>query len=295
MHGYKSGFVALIGRPNVGKSTLLNSLVGQKIAIMSDVAQTTRTRILAIFTDDEAQIVFLDTPGIHKSNDKLGDYMVKSAERTLTEADAVFFVVDASEKIGSGERYIMDRLSGVDSPIILVINKVDLIDRDNVLPIIKTYADRLHFAAVVPVSAKEEINLDTLVNEVKRFLPEGIKYYPDDFVTDQPERLIVAELIREKALVLTRDEVPHAIAVDTEEIKQRGKKIFVRAVIYVEQESQKGIVIGKNGSLLKKIGQSARGDIEMLLGGEVYLDLWVKVKKDWRKKDGAIKNFGLGD
>ncbi len=297
MTNYKSGFVAVIGRPNVGKSTLMNELVGQKIAIMSPVAQTTRTKIRAIYTDEEAQIIFVDTPGLHKPLDKLGEYMVKAAEESLKETDAVYFVTDATADFGAGERYILERLKNVAAPVILVINKIDLIGDgtkpEAMLPIIKKYADKREFAAVVPVSAKNDLNTAKLIAETKKLLPQGVKYYPDDYITDQPERLIVAEIIREKALLLTRDEVPHAIAVETEEMKKRGKKFYIRAVIYVEHESQKGIVIGKKGSLLKEIGAAARLDAKMLVGCDVYLDLWVKVKKDWRKKDGAIKNLGL--
>lgn len=294
--GYKSGFVAVIGRPNVGKSTLINSLIGQKIAIMSDKPQTTRNRILCVLTQKDAQIVFLDTPGIHKPKDKLGNYMVKAAEGTLREVDGIFFVVDATEKIGPGERYILERLQTTNKPVILVVNKLDLIPKEQVLPIISRYNESYSFAGVVPISAKEEVNLDRLVEEVKKYLPEGPRYYPEDMVTDQPERLIVAELIREKALLLTREEVPYAIAVDVDEMTTRPKgDVYIRATTYVERESQKGIVIGAKGALLKEIGALARKDIEALLGSKVYLDLWVKVKKDWRDREGVLRNFGFTD
>ena len=292
---YKSGFIAVIGRPNVGKSTLINKVIGQKIAIMSDKPQTTRSRIQCILTQDDAQIIFLDTPGIHKPMFKLGEYMLKAAEGTLKEVDAIFFVVDATEKFGGGEKYILERLESVTTPVILVINKVDLIEREKVLPIIATYAEKRNFAATVPISAVEGTNVDTLIDEAKKFLPEGPKYYPADMVTDQPERLIVAELIREKILHVTEDEVPHSVAVDIEEITPRkNSATYIRAVIYVERDSQKGILIGKGGELLKGVGKSARPEIEMLLGTKVFLDLWVKVKRGWRNSNGAIQSFGLG-
>jgi len=293
---YRSGFIAVIGRPNVGKSTLINSLIGQKIAIMSDKPQTTRNRILCVLTQPDAQMIFLDTPGIHKPKHKLGEYMVKAAEGTLKEVDAVFFVVDATEKMGPGERYILERLQATKKPVVLVVNKLDLIEKEQVLPIISNYTKAYSFAGVVPISAKEETNLDGLLEETKKYLPEGPQYYPEDMVTDQPERLIVAELVREKALMLTREEVPHAIAVDVDEMTTRPKgDVYIRLTIYVERESQKGIVIGAKGALLKEIGAMARKDIEALLGSKVYLDLWVKVRKDWRDRDGILRNFGFGD
>ena len=293
---HKSGFIAVIGRPNVGKSTLINSLIGQKIAIMSDKPQTTRNRILCILTRPEAQIVFLDTPGIHKPKHKLGEYMVKAAEGTLKEVDAIFFVVDATEKMGPGEYYTLERLQATAKPVILVVNKLDLIEKEQVLPIISHYTDKYPFVGVVPISAKEETNLDALIEEVEKYLPEGPQYYPEDMVTDQPERLIVAELVREKALQLTRDEVPHAIAVDVDEMKARDNgDTYIRVTIYVERDSQKGILIGAKGSMLKEIGRLARADIEMLLGTRVFLDLWVKVKKDWRDRDSVLRGFGFGN
>ncbi len=292
---YKSGFISVIGRPNVGKSTLINSLIGQKIAIMSDKPQTTRNRILCVLTQPDAQLVFLDTPGIHKPKHKLGEYMVKAAEGTLKEVDAILFVVDATEKMGPGEYYILERLHATHKPVILVVNKLDLIEKSRVLPIISHYTEKYSFVGVVPISAKKETNLDGLLSEVKKYLPEGPQYYPEDMVTDQPERLIVAELVREKALELTREEVPHAIAVDVDEMTTRpNDDVYIRATIYVERESQKGIVIGAKGALLKEIGAMARGDIEALLGSRVYLDLWVKVKKDWRDRDGILRNLGFG-
>ena len=293
---YKSGFIAVIGRPNVGKSTLINKIIGQKIAIMSDKPQTTRSRIQCILTQDDAQFIFLDTPGIHKPKFKLGEYMLKAAEGTLKEVDAIFFVIDATEKFGGGEKYILERLNETSQPVILVINKIDLLERTEILPLIAAYSERYKFAATVPISAADGTNVDELLNEAKKFLPEGPKYYPADMVTDQPERLIISEIIREKILHLTEDEVPHSVAVDIEEITARKNNLtYIRATIYVERDSQKGILIGKNGGLLKTVGQNARPEIEMLLGTKVFLDLWVKVKKDWRNSTGALQSFGLGD
>lgn len=293
---YKSGFVAVIGRPNVGKSTLINKIIGQKIAITSDKPQTTRSRIQCILTQDDAQIIFLDTPGIHKPKFKLGEYMLKAAEGTLKEVDAIFFVIDATEKFGGGEKYILERLNATTKPVILVVNKVDLIERQKLLPIIADYSARRDFAAVVPISALDGANVDTLIAEAKKLLPEGVQYYLADMVTDQPERLIIAELIREKILHATQDEVPHSIAVDLEEFTERDNgTIFIRATIYVERDSQKGILIGKGGAMLKQIGAAARPEIEMLLGAKIFLDLWVKVKRDWRNSIGALNQFGLKD
>ena len=292
-NNYKSGFVSVIGRPNVGKSTLINSLIGQKIAIMSDKPQTTRNKILCVLTQDDAQILFIDTPGIHKPKHKLGEYMVKAAENTLKEVDVILFVVDATENIGAGELYIMERLQSTQAPVILVVNKVDQINKQQVLPVISRYSDKLNFVGAIPISAKEKTNLDQLVEEIKKYLEDGPQYYPSDMITDQPERLVIGELIREKALRLTKEEIPHAIAVDIEEISKRNNDdLYIRATIYVERESQKGIVIGAKGSLLKEIGQLARADIENLLGSKVYIDLWVKVKKDWRNRDGILRGFG---
>ena len=291
----KSGFISVIGRPNVGKSTLINKIIGQKIAITSSKPQTTRGRIQCILTQDDAQFIFLDTPGIHKPKYKLGEYMLKAAEGTLKEVDLIFFVIDACEKFGGGEKYILERLSATDKPVILVINKIDLLDREKLLPIIAEYSARRNFAAVIPISAESGENISELLAEAKKFLPEGPKYYSEDMVTDQPERLIIAEIVREKILQVTEDEVPHSVAVDIEEIKTRRKNlIYIRAVIYVERDSQKGILIGKGGEFLKNIGKNARPEIEMLLGKKIYLDLWVKVKRGWRNSDGAIQDFGLG-
>ena len=293
---YKSGFITVIGRPNVGKSTLINKIIGQKVAITSDKPQTTRSRIQCILTLDDAQIIFLDTPGIHKPKFKLGEFMLKAAEGTLNEVDAIFFVIDATEKFGGGEKYILERLSATSKPVILVVNKVDLIQRDKILPIIADYSARRDFAAVVPISAAVGTNIDQLISEAKKFLPEGVQYYPADMVTDQPERLIIAELIREKILHATQDEVPHSIAVDLEELTTRDNgTVFIRATIYTERDSKKGILIGKGGAMLKNVGKEARPEIEMLLGANVFLDLWVKVKRDWRNSPGALQSLGLKD
>lgn len=285
----------MIGRPNVGKSTLINKIIGQKIAIMSDKPQTTRSRIQCILTQEDAQFIFLDTPGIHKPKFKLGEYMLKAAEGTLKEVDVIFFVIDANEKFGGGEKYILERLSATDKPVILVINKIDLLEREKLLPIIAEYSERKKFAAIIPISATNGENISELLEEAKKFLPEGPKYYSEDMVTDQPERLIIAEMIREKILQTTEDEVPHSVAVDLEEFTERKNKVvYIRAVIYVERDSQKGILIGKGGEFLKNIGKNSRPEIEMLLGKKVFLDLWVKVKRGWRNSDGAIQDFGLG-
>jgi len=294
MNRYKSGFAAVIGRPNVGKSTLINALIGQKIAIMSDKPQTTRSRILCILTQEDAQVIFLDTPGVHKPKHKLGSHMAKATEGALHGVDVVVFVVDATEKFGAGEQYILKQLEKVRVPVLLAVNKIDLLRREETLPIIAKYAGAYDFAGIVPISARAEENLEGLLAEIKKYLPEGPRYYPDDMVTDQPERLIIAELVREKALELTRDEIPHAVAVDIEEVTTRAKgDVYVRAVIYVERESQKGIIIGARGALLRTIGARARADIETLLGAKVYLDLWVKTRKDWRNRESALREFGL--
>lgn len=290
---FKSGFVSVIGRPNVGKSTLVNSMIGQKVAIMSDKPQTTRNKILCVLTTDDAQVLFIDTPGIHKPKHKLGEYMVRTAEATLREVDVVLFVVDATMKKGPGEEYILERLAQINTPVILVVNKIDNVPKSAILPIIEQYTKVREFAAVVPISALEKTNLTGLLEELKNYLEPGPQYYPTDMITDQPERLVIAEMIREKVLHNTREEIPHAIAVEVEEMTKRSNDdLYVRAVIYVERDSQKGIVIGAGGQLLKDIGRLAREDIQNLLGSKIYLDLWVKVKKDWRNREGILKSFG---
>lgn len=289
-----AGFAAIVGRPNVGKSTLMNSMIGEKIAIMSDRPQTTRNKIMCIMNTDNAQIMFLDTPGIHKPHHKLGEYMVRTAENTLKEVDVILFVIDVTEKRGAGEDYILEQLRKVKTPVILVANKIDkLEDKSKLLKIISSYNTEYDFAAVVPVSALQDSEFPGLVAEITKFLPEGPDYFPDDMITDQPERVIAAEMIREKVLRSTRDEVPHSIAVEVDEFKVReNEDVYIRATIFVERDSQKGIVIGAKGSLLKKIGQEARKDIEALLGCKMFLELWVKVNPDWRNKDKALKQFG---
>ncbi|MDW0108977.1 GTPase Era [Sporosarcina aquimarina] len=294
---FKSGFVSIIGRPNVGKSTFLNRVVGQKIAIMSDKPQTTRNKVQGVVTGDDSQIVFIDTPGIHKPKHKLGDFMVKSAKNTLKEVDVVMFMVNANEKIGPGDRFVIEMLKGSNTPVFLVINKIDLVHPDDLLGIITSYVDEYDFAEIVPLSALNGNNVERLMETLNKYLPEGPKYYPDDQVTDHPERFIISELIREKVLHLTREEVPHSIAVVIEKIARDEENaiVNVNATIIVDRDSQKGIVIGKQGALLKQIGTKARRDIEMLLGSKVFLELWVKVQKDWRNKPGQLKEFGFRD
>ena len=289
---YKSGFVTLIGRPNVGKSTLMNRLIGQKIAITSDKPQTTRNRIQTVYTSEEGQIVFVDTPGIHKAKNKLGDYMVNVAERTLSEVDVILWLVEPSNFIGAGERHIMEQLQKTRTPVILVINKADTVKREEILPYIDNYRKQMDFQEIVPVSALKGDNTDTLVSCIMKYLPYGPAFYDEDTVTDQPMRQIVAELIREKALRLLEEEIPHGIAVSIEKLQYRKDLCDIEATIVCERDSHKGIIIGKGGSMLKRIGSAARPDIEDLLEQHVNLQLWVKVKKDWRGSDFLMKNFG---
>ncbi|MCI8312226.1 MAG: GTPase Era [Lachnospiraceae bacterium] len=290
----KTGFATLIGRPNVGKSTLMNQLIGQKIAITSHKPQTTRNRIQTVYTCEEGQIVFLDTPGIHKAKNKLGEYMVNVAERTLKEVDVILWLIEPSTFIGAGERHIAEQLKKVNTPIILVVNKIDTIKREEVLAIIDTYRTLLDFAEIVPVSALKGQNKETLIKQIFRYLPYGPMFYDEDTVTDQPMRQIVAELIREKALKLLDEEIPHGIAVSIDLMKQRphGTLWDIEATIVCERDSHKGMIIGKGGAMLKKIGSAARYEIEQQLEAKVNLKLWVKVKKDWRESDFLIKNFG---
>ena len=290
---FKSGFISIIGRPNVGKSTFLNRVIGEKIAIMSDKAQTTRNTIQGVLTNEDAQIVFIDTPGIHKPKHKLGDFMVKIATNTLNEVDAILFMIDAVEGYGRGDQYIIDRLQEINKPVYLIINKIDQVHPDELLEIIVQYKDKYDFTEIVPISALEGNNVDRLISVLKEQLSEGPKYYPDDQITDHPERFIISELIREKALQLTKEEVPHSIAVVVDKIEQEpNEKIQVHASIIIERNSQKGIIIGKQGSMLKRIGSMARRDIEKLLGTKIYLDLWVKVQKDWRNRDRYLHEYG---
>ncbi|EHV5250422.1 GTPase Era [Staphylococcus pseudintermedius] len=293
MSEYKSGFVTIIGRPNVGKSTFVNRVIGHKIAIMSDKAQTTRNKIQGVMTQQDAQIVFLDTPGIHKPKHKLGDYMMKVAKNTLSEIDAVMFMVNVNEEIGRGDEYIMEMLKTVKTPVFLVLNKIDLVHPDALMPRIEQYQRYMDFAEIIPISALEGHNVDHFINVLKSYLPEGPQYYPDGQISDHPEQFVVSELIREKILQTTSEEIPHAIGVNVERMTQGSEdRVHIEAVIYVERDSQKGIVIGKGGKKLKEVGKRARLDIEHLLGSKVYLDLWVKVQKDWRNKSSFIKQMG---
>ena len=289
---YKSGFVTLIGRPNVGKSTLMNYLIGQKIAITSNKPQTTRNRIQTVLTTEKGQIVFVDTPGIHKAKNKLGEYMVNVAERTLNEVDVVLWLVEPTTFIGAGEQHIAKQLKRVDTPVVLVINKIDSVKREEVFAAIDAYKDIYDFAEIVPVSARSGSNAGELMDVVMKYLPYGPQFYDEDTVTDQPERQIVAELIREKALHALEEEIPHGIAVAIDQMKRRGKIMHIDATIICERDSHKGIIIGKQGNMLKKIGSTARFEIEKMLECQVNLKLWVKVKKDWRDSEYLMKNFG---
>ena len=290
---FKSGFIAVVGRPNVGKSTLINYLVKQKVSIVSDKAQTTRNRILCIHTDDECQIVFLDTPGIHKPKHKLGQFMDEAAYQSLRDIDAVLFLVSGNEKKGPGDMFVLDKVKEAGVPVFLIINKVDLMSKEEILQKITEYDALYPFEQIIPVSALKGDNVDVVLNELKKILPEGPKYFPDDMITDQPERILVAEIVREKLFRCTRDEVPHAIAVFVDEMKARAKnKVYIRLTVFVERDSQKRIVIGKNGAVLKEVGEQARQEIENLLGSSVFLDIWVKVKHDWRNKASALSELG---
>lgn len=290
---FKSGFVAVVGRPNVGKSTLINHIIKQKVTIVSDKAQTTRNKILCIHTDDQCQIVFLDTPGIHKPKHKLGEFMDETAYASLKDIDAVLFLISGNEKKGPGDMFVLDKIRGTKVPVFLLINKVDLMTKEEIAAKILEYSKLYDFDQIIPISAKTGMNVDAVLDELRKLLPEGPKYFPDDMITDQPERLLVAEIIREKLLLSLRDEVPHSIAVYTEEMKQRSKdKVYIRATVFVERDSQKRIVIGKNGSILKTVGQQARQEIENLLGSSVFLDIWVKVKRDWRDKAAILSELG---
>ena len=292
---YKSGFVSIIGRPNVGKSTFINRVIGQKIAIMSDKPQTTRNKIQGVYTTNQSQTIFIDTPGIHKPKHKLGDFMMKVAQNTLKEVDLVLFMINAEEGYGRGDEFIIERLKQTNTPVFLIINKIDQIHPDELLPLIEQYKKLYPFKEIVPISALQGNNIDTLLQQIEDLLPEGPQYYPEDQVTDHPERFIITELIREKVLHLTREEIPHSIAVvmDTLERRENNAAIYVGATIIVERNSQKGIVIGKQGSMLKEVGKRARVDIEALLGSKVFLELWVKVQKDWRNKASQLRDYGF--
>ncbi|WP_411953472.1 GTPase Era [Alkalibacillus sp. S2W] len=291
---YHSGFIAIIGRPNVGKSTFMNRVIGEKIAIMSDKPQTTRNKIQGVLTTDQTQYVFIDTPGVHKPKHRLGDFMVQSAINTLNEVDVIMFMVNADESFGKGDEYIIERLKQVKNPVVLVINKIDEVHPDELLPIIDTYRKQLDFEDIVPISALEGNNTEELLNVLSKHLPEGPQYYPEDHLTDHPERFIISEFIREKVLHHTHEEIPHSIAVVIDSIKEREDQdmIDVQATIVVERNSQKGIIIGKQGKMLKQIGSEARTDIESLLGTGIYLELWVKVQKDWRNRQFHLRDYG---
>ena len=291
---YKSGFVTLIGRPNVGKSTLMNHLIGQKIAITSEKPQTTRNRIQTVYTDERGQIIFLDTPGIHKAKNKLGEYMVNVAENTLKEVDVILWLVEPTTFIGAGERHIAEQLSKIKTPVILVINKIDTVkSKEEILTFIAAYKDILNFAEIIPVSALKEMNIEDVKSSIFKYLPAGPQFYDEDTVTDQPMRQIAAELIREKALRMLDDEIPHGIAVVIDQMKERPNGIIdVDATIVCERDSHKGIIIGKGGSMLKRIGTAARMEIENLMDTKVNLKLWVKVRREWRDSDMYMKNYG---
>ncbi|SFQ19804.1 GTP-binding protein Era [Desemzia incerta] len=290
---YKSGFVSIVGRPNVGKSTFLNRVVGQKIAIMSDKAQTTRNKIQGIYTTKEEQIIFIDTPGIHKPRHRLGDFMVDSALSSFKGVEVILLMVNATEKRGPGDNFIIEKLKDSSTPVFLVINKIDEVHPDKLFAIIEDYKTTMDYAEIVPISAKEGNNVQTLLAQVKKYLPEGPQFYPEDQVTDHPEYFIISELIREKVLELTREEIPHSVAVVVEGIERNeNDKVQVHAAVIVERSSQKGIIIGKGGKMLKDIGIRARKDIEILLGDKIYLDLWVKVQKDWRDRQTNLQDYG---
>ena len=291
---FRSGFAALVGRPNVGKSTLMNQIIGQKIAITSNKPQTTRNRIQTVYTSEEGQIIFLDTPGIHKARNKLGEYMVDTAVRTWGEVDVIVWLVEPSTFIGAGERHIAEQLRSVKTPVILAINKIDTIKRENVLAVIDQYRKLYEFAEIVPVSARNGDNTDTLVGCIFQYLPVGPAFYDEDTVTDQPMRQIAAEIIREKALYLLQDEIPHGIAVTIEKMKERsnGRITDIEATIICEKDSHKGIIIGKKGAMLQKIGSTARYELEKMLEQQVNLQLWVKVRREWRDNELLLKNYG---
>ncbi len=289
----KSGFATLVGRPNVGKSTLMNHLIGQKIAITSARPQTTRNRIQTVYTDERGQVVFLDTPGIHKAKNKLGEYMVTVIDQTLSEVDVILWLVEASPRIGKEEQAIAERLNKSKAPVILVVNKIDTIKKNEVLPIMEAYKGLCHFADIVPVSALKDQNTETLLDVIYKYLPEGPMYFDEETVTDQPMREIAAEIIREKALRLLQDEVPHGIAVTIEKMRERENGIMdIEASIICERETHKGIIIGKGGEMLKKIGSQARTDIETMIETQANLKIWVKVRKDWRDNDLFVKTYG---
>ncbi len=293
-NNFKSGFVSIIGRPNVGKSTLLNSILGQKVSIVSDKPQTTRNRILGVKTLPGTQVIFIDTPGIHKPKHKLNQFMVKTAINTLNEVDIVLFMTEAGESIGGGDRYIMEILGETKKPVFLLINKIDMVQKGTLLPLIDEFSRRCKFEEIFPVSALHGDNIAELEETIMRRLPEGPQYFPEDAVTDQPMRFIAAELVREKIFQLTYEEIPYSVAVGIEEFREDNEKkvVFIRAVIFVDKDSQKGIIIGKGGTMLKKVGQLAREELEAIMGVKVFLELWVKVKSGWRSDDMVLRMLG---
>ncbi len=292
MAKFKSGFVTIIGRPNVGKSTLLNYIIGEKLSIISNKPQTTRNTIQAIHTREDYQIVFLDTPGMHRPRHKLGEYMVNVAQKTLNEVDIILFLINPEDEIGPGDRHIMEQLKNTKTPVIMVLNKIDAVKRDKVAKTIENYSKEFKFKEVVPISAINGENVDTLLKLIVNNLPEGPQYFPGDMITDQPEKFVISEIIREKILRNMTDEVPHGTAVEVIQMKEEGRLININATIYCEKDSHKAMIIGKGGQKIKKIGESARIDIEKLLDSRVYLELWVKVKKDWRDSPSTLKTLG---
>ena len=291
---FRSGFVTIIGRPNVGKSTLTNQIIGEKVSIISDKIQTTRHTIHGVYTDDEAQIIFIDTPGIHKPKHRLGDYMVEVSVQSIHDVDIILFMINAKEGYGKGDEFILEKLQQIDKPIFLIINKVDLIHPDNLFPLIDQYKDKCDFEEIIPVSALNGNNVSKLVELIKEKLPFGPKYYSDDQLTNRSERFMISELIREKVLHHTQEEVPHSINVIVESLEERNEKtVYIQAVIITERSSQKGIIIGKQGRMLKTIGKEARIDIEQMLDKKVFLNLWVKVQKDWRNKQSLLSEYGF--
>lgn len=295
-NNFKSGYVSVVGRPNVGKSTLLNAIIGEKISAISSKPQTTRQNITFIHTDEDSQIIFLDTPGIQRPKNKLGEFMLTESKESIDEADVITYIVDTSKKIGKAERSIIDILKEYKGklPIILLINKVDTIKKDEVLEIISMYANEGIFNEIIPISAMKNDGVDIYIESLKKYLKPGPMYYPDDMITDKNERFIVAEIIREKGLRYLNEEVPHGLAISIEKFKKReGKNIYdIEANIYVERDSHKGILIGKGGLMLKRIGSEAREDAERLLDAKVNLQIWVKVEKNWRERDNLVKRFG---
>ena len=292
---FHSGFVCIVGRPNAGKSTLMNAVLGEKMAIVSNKPQTTRNKILTIYNEDSCQIVFVDTPGVHRPKTKLGEYMNTSVKEAMGDVDAALFLVEADREVGETEKEIVKRLSGKGIPTVLVINKIDLVEKERLLPLMDEYQKMMEFAAIIPISALKKNGVELVLSEVKKLLPEGPRFYPDDMITDQSERTLVSEIIREKVLRLLDKEVPHGTAVVVDKMKEDGNLTRISATIYCEKASHKGIIIGKGGATLKRIGSYARADIEKLLDKKVFLELWVKVKDDWRNKSGSLEDFGFGE